>query len=373
MATPSKRPFVRGFAADAPTERALRAGLAGRDVQIQRGRLPAALRTLAAEPSSSLVFVDLDGVSEPEAAARQLTGICAFETAVVAIGSTDTAQYGRALLQHGISDYLVKPVTSAAIREAASTLTDGVSEHLYAGKVVAFAGSAGSGRSTLVAALARGIAEDGRTATVVDLDPVGGRLPALLDTEPRDGLASLLAASGADTGDDPEPHVDPRRIDEVATPAAEGISLLAYVPDGSLPARPAAPVLSALFRQLANRTHVVLATGFADPATQIDMLRQADDRMLLYEPSLASIGAAVRLTAQVGGEYPVTLVQCSTRMRRYPLSPAHVRYALADRRPDVEVPFEPALHATATGKPPGRPGKAWRKALRQAMELIGKD
>lgn len=369
MATPSKRPLVRGFAADAPTERALRAGLAGRDVQIQRGRLPAALRTLAAEPSSSLVFVDLDGVSEPEAAARQLTGICAFETSVVAIGSTDTAQYGRALLQHGISDYLVKPVTSAAIREAASTLTDGVSEHLYAGKVVAFAGSAGSGRATLVAALARGIAEDGRTATVVDLDPVGGRLPALLDTEPRDGLASLLVSSG----DDPEPQIDPRRIDEVATPAAEGISLLAYAPGGSLPARPAVPVLSALFRQLANRTHVVLATGFADPVTQIDMLRQADDRMLLYEPSLASIGAAVRLTAQLGGEYPVTLVQCSTRMRRYPLSPAHVRYALADRRPDVEVPFEPALHATATGKPPGRPGKAWRKALRQAMELIGQD
>ena len=60
-------------------------------------------------------------------------------------------------------------------------------------------------------------------------------------------------------------------------------------------------------------------------------------------------------------------------MARYPLSPAHVRYALADRRPDVEVPFEPALHATATGKPLGRPGKAWRKALRQVMELIGKD
>ena len=163
MATPSKRPSIRGFAADAPTERALRAGLAGRDIQIQRGRLPAALRALAAEPSSSLVFVDLDGVSEPEAAARQLTGICAFETSVVAIGSTDTAQYGRALLQHGISDYLVKPVTSAAIREAASTLTDGVSEHLYAGKVVAFAGSAGSGRSTLVAALARSRAGSRKT------------------------------------------------------------------------------------------------------------------------------------------------------------------------------------------------------------------
>ena len=177
MASPAKRPFARGFAADRRTERALRAGLAGRDVQIQRGRLTAALRTLAVEPASRLVFVDLDGIEEPEAAARQLTGICAFDTALVAIGSVDTAHYGRSLLQLGISDYLVKPVTAAAIRDAVAALTDDMPEQLYAGEVIAFAGSPGSGTSTLVAAVARGIVADGRVVSVVDLDPMSGKLP----------------------------------------------------------------------------------------------------------------------------------------------------------------------------------------------------
>ncbi len=371
MATPSKRPFARGFAADAATERALRAGLAGRDTQIRRGRLPAALRTLAAEPASILVFVDLDGISEPVAAARQLTGVCALDTALVAIGSVDTAQFSRALMQHGFADYLVKPVTAGAIREAAAALTDGASEHLYAGEVVAFAGTPGSGTSTLVAALARGIAEDGRAASVVDLDPVSGKLADLLGAEPRDGLASVLSPPEPDAGDDPDPRFDPRRLDEIATPAAPGISLVAYPPTGSLPSGPAVPMLSALLKHLANRTHIVLVTGMSDPGMQLEVMRQADARVALYEPTLASIGAAVRLMARIGAQHPVTLVQCSTRMRRYPLSPAHVRYALADRRPDAVIPFEPALLAGSTGKAAGRTGKAYRTALKQAMDLVG--
>ena len=371
MATPSKRPFARGFAADAATERALRAGLAGHDIQIKRGRFPAALRTLAAEPASSLVFVDLDGISEPQAAARQLTGVCAFDTALVAIGSVDTAQFSRALLQHGVADYLVKPVTAGTIREAAAALSDDVSEHLYAGEVVAFAGTPGSGTSTLVAALARGIAEDGRSASVVDLDPVSGKLATLLDAEPRDGLTSILSPPEPDAGDDPEPRFDPQGLDEIAVPTTPGISLLAYPPTGSLPSRPAVPMLSGLLKHLANRTHIVLVTGMSDPRIQLEVMQQADSRVVLYEPTLPSIGAAVRLMAQIGTQYPITLVQSSTRMRRYPLSPAHVRYALADRRPDAVIPFEPALLAASTGRTAGRPGKAYRKALKQAMGLVG--
>ncbi len=100
-------------------------------------------------------------------------------------------------------------------------------------------------------------------------------------------------------------------------------------------------------------------------------IQRADARVALYEPTLASIGAAVRLMARIGTRHPVALVQCSTRMRRYPLSPAHVRYALADRRPDAVIPFEPALLAGSTGKAADRPGKAYRKAMKQAMGLVG--
>ena len=116
MARPSGSLYARGFAGDAESETALKAGLAGREVRIQRGRLPVALRMLAAEPSPRLVFVDIDGVSNPSAAARELVSVYAIGTALIAIGSTDTAHFARSLLRQGITDYLVKPLSAAVVR-----------------------------------------------------------------------------------------------------------------------------------------------------------------------------------------------------------------------------------------------------------------
>ena len=371
MATPSRTPQARGFAADSRTERALRAGLAGRDAKIQRGRLEVALRTLASEPASGLVFVDLDGVSEPETAAERLTEICAFETALIAIGSIDSARFGRALLRRGMADYLVKPLSAATVREAVASVAGEAPEQPYAGSVIAFEGSPGSGVSTLVAAIAGELAADGRTVSIVDLDPVSGKLQTLLDVRPRDGLGSLLASLGPDEANGVEPHIEPERIDGISTPAAAGISLIAHARADGLPDNPGAAALSSLFKHLANRTHAVLVAGVPDPETRLEVMRSADARVLLYEPTLPSVSTAVRQLARLGADRPALLVQCSTRSRRYALSSAHVRYALADRRPDVVLPFEPALRAASLGKASKPAGKAYRKALRLAIELAG--
>ena len=45
--------------------------------------------------------------------------------------------------------------------------------------------------------------------------------------------------------------------------------------------------------------------------------------------------------------------------------------ALAAGQPDVVIPFDPALHAAATGEGRARsPGKAYREALRQLAERV---
>ena len=381
MPPPPERLFARGFAADAETERALRAGLSNREARIQRGRFDAALRTLAAEPSAKLVFVDLDGVPEPEAAARELTSVCAFGTALVAMGSTDTAHLTRALLREGISDYLVKPISAAAVRGASATALDDLPERLYAGRVIAFAGTAGSGVSTLVAAIARGVAAGGRTALVVDLDPASVALPALLGTDPAGDLAALLATvdPGAPDIDRPldpdgpleaDPPVNPELLDSVCAPAdTSGVSLVAYPGTGPMPQAPSPPAVHSLLSHMANRAHVVLVAGLDDPEARTAIMQETDARVLLFEPTLASIGAAVHCMSLLGAEHPALLVQNHPRMRRSVLSAAQIRYALAERRPDVTIPFEPALHAAATGAERTRPrGKAYLEALRQVME-----
>lgn len=371
MATPFKPPHARGFAVDAQTERALRAGLAGYESRVQRGRLAVALRSLASDPASRLVFVDLDGISEPETAARRLIEVCAFDTALIAIGSADSAHLSRTLLQAGMADYLVKPISPAAVRDACAAQTDDALDRLYAGEVIAFAGSPGSGTSTLVAAVARAFAAGGRTVSVIDLDPFCGKMPVLLGSEPEDGLAAFLRSVGPDAGEAAETHNDPQRIDAISIAAEPGVSLIAYPPSGAPAPPPSRPQLSALFKHMANRTHVVLVTGLSDPETLPEIMALADARVLLYEPTLPSIGAAVRVMARVGPDSPVTIVQCSTRTRRPALSAAHIRYALADRRPDVVIPFEPAILATSDGKAPRRPGTAYRKALQQVADLLG--
>lgn len=371
MATPSKPPHARGFAADAQTERALRAGLADYESRVQRGRLAVALRSLASDPASRLVFVDLDGVSEPETAAMRLIEVCAFDTALIAIGSSDSAQLSRTLLQAGMADYLVKPISPAAVRDACAAQTGDPLDRLYAGEVIAFAGSPGSGTSTLLAAAARAFAAGGRTVSVIDLDPVCGKMPVLLDAKPEDGLAAFLHSVGPGAGEAAETHSDPRRIEAISTAAGPGVSLIAYAPSGAPAPPPSTRQLSALFKHLANRTHVVLVTGLSDPETLPEIMALADARVLLYEPTLPSIGAAVRIMARVGPDSPVTIVQCSTRTRRPALSAAHIRYALADRRPDVVIPFEPAILAASAGKAPRRPGTAYRKALQRFADLLG--
>ena len=386
MAPPPDNLYARGFAADAVTERALRAGLAGREVRIQRGRYKNALQTLISEASPKLVFVDLDGVNDPTAAARELTGVCAIGTTLIAIGSVDTAAFTRTLLRSGIADYLVKPISAAAVREASATAMDDAPERMYAGRVVALAGTAGSGASTLVAAIARSVATGGGTASVVDLDPVSGRLSTLLGATPAGGLADLLATletgaageAGAGEPPDPdapsdpdaEPSLSPEQLDGVsATADTDGISVVAYDPDGPVPDAPPTQAVRTLLEHLANRAHVVLITGAFDPETRTATMQAADARVLLYEPTLPSISTAVHALAQLGPEHSTILVQSHPRMRKSALSPAQIRYALAERRPDVIIPFEPTLHADATGEGRGRaPGKPYLEALGQVIE-----
>ncbi len=362
--------YARAFASDGETLRALRTGLEGRKARIQRGRLVAALRTLANEPASRVLFVDLDGIAEPGSAVRELTAVCAFETAVIAIGSIDTAQYTRELFQQGIADYLVKPVSASLVREACAAVTDEGAERPYAGRVVAFAGSAGSGTSTLVAALARAIGAEGRTVSVVDLDPISGRLPALLGSEPAEGLPALLEALSAQAENDTDVGAAADRIDGVCMPVDAQVSLLAYAPDSALPTAPSPASLLRLLGHLANRTHLVLVRGFPDPVTQLDIMQQTDARVLLYEPTLSSLSAAVRCLALLGTSHPATLVQSLPRMPRSALSPAHIRYALGDRKPDIVVPFDSAIHAEATEGRSKQPGRAWRNAVRQVLDRI---
>ena len=342
MAPPPDSLYARGFAADAETERSLRTGLAGREVKIQRGRLPVALRILAAEPSPRLVFVDIDGVSDPEAAARELASVCAIGTALIAVGSTDTAP-PRPFAAAGMespttwSSPCRRQWCGTRVRPLWTTCPSGPTRGASSPSPEPPAAAS----PPLVAETARGVKADGRSVLVVNLDPISHSLSALLGAgEGAGNLATVLAALDSGDGLDPEEDaahseatISPEQLDSIRAAAGPGISLIAYPRTGPLPPSPPANVASAFLRHLANQAHVVLVAGIVDPDTRIEIMRQADARVLLYEPTLLSISATVHCLALLGADCPSTLVQCHARMRKSALSSAQIRYALAERRP----------------------------------------
>lgn len=361
---------IRAFAADAATKQVLSEALAGRGAQVDSGDMTVAIKTLAASPSPRLIFVDLDGSEFPVGRIHELASVCEFGTLVIAMSSNDTARFTRELLACGVSDYLPKPVSVSDVHDAVATaLKDESAASLYAGRVVAFAGCGGSGATTLAAVTARAAAAQGSYVSLLDLDRGAATLPLMLDVEPARGLDELLDMAA--TNAEPNPEL----IDDVRTAAAPRISIYAYGPADSLPPQPAARAVQWLTEQLANRSHLVIIDGLTDTDTLFAVLKNADERVLVFEPTLVSLSRAVHRLALLGREDGaqdrIMLVENHTRARKSALGATEIRQALAGRDPHVTIPFEPLLPASTNyGQPDRTLGKKYRKALNQLTDSL---
>ncbi len=292
---------IRAFAVDAGTEQVLNQALAGRGAQVQRGDIAMAIKTLAASTSPRLIFVDLDGSEFPAGRIHELAGVCEFGTLVIAISSNDTARFTREMLACGVSDYLPKPVSVSDVHEAIANALEDVTVHLYAGRMVAFASCGGSGATTLAAVTARTAAAKGSYVSVLDLERPAGALPLMLDVAPARGLDELLDMAA--TTAEPNPDL----IDGVRTVVSPRISVYGYRPSDRLPPQPALAAVLWLIQHLANRSHLVIVDGLTDTDTLFSVLENADERVLVFEPTLVSLNRAVHRLALLGKESRVIL------------------------------------------------------------------
>ena len=111
----------------------------------------------------------------------------------------------------------------------------------------------------------------------------------------------------------------------------------------------------------------------SDADTLFPVLENADERVLVYEPTLASLNHATQVLALLGEGREAVLVENHTRARKSALSPQQVRQALAGREADFAIPFEPKLPAaTNRGKPDESLGKKYRQALDRLVESLAR-
>src|SRR5438046_8274111 len=104
---------VMAFVIDPDTERAIREFIAAQDIEgtVVRGGIARAIDHLSTARSPNTLIVDLSGVDMPVTLVHTLADECEPGVTVIAIGDRDEVGLYRDLLQAGVSDYIVKPLT----------------------------------------------------------------------------------------------------------------------------------------------------------------------------------------------------------------------------------------------------------------------
>ena len=177
-------------------------GAAASDASIRQGGIEEAIIATAHDPSPRNLVIDLSGTLEPLAALDRLAEVCRPNTRVIALGETNDIRFYQLLRTAGVAEYLVKPVTSEALRAVLDATPVIRPEETAVQPVVAsecevvvVVGARGGVGATMVAvALAwlSGESEQRRTV-LVDLDLNCGSAALALDVEPGHGLAEALA------------------------------------------------------------------------------------------------------------------------------------------------------------------------------------
>ncbi|MGH7968820.1 MAG: hypothetical protein ACREIC_08855, partial [Limisphaerales bacterium] len=112
---------IIAFIRDAETRSALVAAFGGRSPAVNLGGIETAIAYLTNDPSPQNIVVDVSGVSYPVEAVDRLGDVCRPGTFVLVIGEVNDIRFYHSLRELGVAEYLVKPVSSEALRAALIT------------------------------------------------------------------------------------------------------------------------------------------------------------------------------------------------------------------------------------------------------------
>ena len=166
-----------------------------------KGGLRNAVQSLSISASPAILMVDLSESGDPLNDINALAEVCEPGTVVIAIGQVNDVRLYRDLLASGIHDYLLKPLSANALRDAMTSAQavfsaprsgegEDEGEHI----TTAVVGTRGGvGASTLATSLAWLFAtEQNRSTALLDLDVHFGTGALALDLEPGRGLTDAI-------------------------------------------------------------------------------------------------------------------------------------------------------------------------------------
>ncbi len=336
-ARPIPRISIQAFCEHGDTAEALQVAAEDRrlskaHVSIHMGGAQAAVAHYQASPTPNLIIMESElARQEMLAELNALASTCDAGTKVIVIGHVNDVVLYRELLKHGVSEYLIAPVSPLQLMESISALyNDPQSDPV--GHILAFMGAKGGvGSSTVCHNVSWCISELLRSSVVIaDLDLAFGTAGLDFNQDPVQGIADALAT--------PE-RLDEVLLDRLLTKCSEHLSLFAapgaldreydFSPD-------ACDVVLDVVRQ--NVPHVALDLPHLWTAWSKRVLLQADEIIITAAPDLANLRNAKNI---------VDLLKQSRHNDRSP----HLVINMLNmpKRPEIPVKeFETALDVKAS-------------------------
>ncbi len=306
--TAAEQAHFMAFCADSSTSAAVEKVIGDMmlpHASIRKGTVKDAIKYLSQHPSPNLLMVDITGSDLPLSDIDNLADVCEPGVSVITIGERNDCGLFRDLMHHGVTDYLVKPLSPALLQRTLSNISDDGDQNKAnskLGKLVAVMGARGGvGATTVATSLSWIIAQQRRRkVALLDLDLQFGTVALSLDIEPSRGLREALENAE---------RVDSLFMDRMMTQHSDRLFVLSAEesPDETLLFDFAA--IELLLNDLRNKFHYVIVDlpRSASPAT-LQVLEHATDLILVSDLSLAGM----RDTMRTIGFLPTLNASCNS-------------------------------------------------------------
>ena len=166
--------------------------------KVREGGAEAALKLIQGTAIPGFLLVDISDSDDPLLAMSALAEFCGGETHVLAIGMLNDVGLYRRLIEMGVSDYLIKPVSSQTVMTAIQTATRdeprAAARPTSARQVAMIGARGGVGTTTIALSVAWILSQQQQQVVLVDLDLHFGSLALSLDIEPGRGFREILGS-----------------------------------------------------------------------------------------------------------------------------------------------------------------------------------
>jgi pilus assembly protein CpaE len=314
-------------------------------VKVQTGGITAAAEFYQGAATPNLIVVESRLTRERlEAELDRLAEVCDAGTKVVVIGHVNDVDLYRGLIQRGVSEYLVAPVSlSGFIKTVADLYIEKSTQPL--GRTIAFIGGKGGVGSSMVAhnvawSIARRFDSD---VVIADLDLAFGTAGLDFNQDPAQGIAEAVSAPD---------RLDDNFLDRLLARCSDHLSLLAA---------PATLDRTYDFREDAFEQVIDIAQAGV-PTVILDVphawhgwvkktIVAADEVVITVEPDLANLRNAKNmidlLRAARANDHPPRLVINKAGIARRPEIKVEDFAAAVNLKPIAVIPFDAHLFGTA--------------------------